>query len=69
NLDGKKYSETVFGNMELQFVIDYAKFVSREFRVAFWEEFEKYNEDIKSGKYNFPWLNLKNPESLATEET
>ena len=55
-IDGKNFMETYAGNVELQLVVEYTKFIMNELRPPFHEEFDRYTKDIAAGKYNFPWL-------------
>jgi len=54
-LDGQLYIETQVGNLELQFITDYTRFILSELRMHFNEEFEKYIQDVEKGKYTFSW--------------
>jgi len=65
-LDGQLYCETHDGNIELQFILDYTKFVLTELRMTYGEEFEKYIKDVKEGKYTFSWTNKSDQNTVGT---
>lgn len=54
-IDGPNYFETQVGNIELQYIVDYTRFILAELRMNYNEEFEKYVKDVEDGKFTFSW--------------
>ena len=54
-IDGQNYFETPVGNIELQYVEDYTKFILSELRMNHNEKFDEYVKDVVNGKFTFSW--------------